>query len=175
MILRDLRVLFRVGSPCLQSLGLAKSIPIHSISYYIAHDKKGEETWTIPVQGFRYFNVHGPQEGHKGDQASPYHKFTQQAKETGVIKLFENSDQYRRDFVPVSYVVDIHQQFFNVKESGIWNIGLGIAKSFQEVAEEVAAEHNARIEYIPMPENIAKQYQRYTCADLTKLNRTLVG
>ena len=69
----------------------------------------------------------------------------------------------------------IHQQFFNVKESGIWNIGLGIAKSFQEVAEEVAAEHNARIEYIPMPENIAKQYQRYTCADLTKLNRTLVG
>ena len=137
--------------------------------------KKGEGTWTIPVQGFRYFNVHGPQEGHKGDQASPYHKFTQQAKETGVIKLFENSNQYKRDFVPVSYVVDIHQQFFNVKESGIWNIGLGRAKSFQEVAEEVAAEHNAKIEYIPMPENIAKQYQKYTCADLTKLNRTLVG
>lgn len=134
-----------------------------------------EDHWRIPIQGFRYFNVHGPHEDHKGDQASPYHKFTQQAKETGVIKLFENSDQYKRDFVPVSRVVDIHQQFFNVKESGIWNIGLGRAKSFQEVAEEVAAQHNARIEYIPMPENIAKQYQKYTCADLAKLNRTLTG
>ena len=44
----------------------------------------------IYVQGFRYFNVYGPHEDHKGNQASPYYKFEQQAKETGVIKLFEN-------------------------------------------------------------------------------------
>ena len=77
----------------------------------------------IRVQGFRYFNVYGPHEDHKGDQASPYYKFIKQAKETGVIKLFKGSDQYFRDFVPVNYIVNIHTQFFNVNETGIWNAG----------------------------------------------------
>lgn len=127
----------------------------------------------IIVQGFRYFNVYGPHEDHKGDQASPYHKFEKQAKETGVIKLFEGSDKFYRDFVPVETVVDVHEKFFNVKESGVWNIGTGKPRSFLEVAEEIAKKHNARIEYIPMPDSIARQYQQYTCADLNKLRTTL--
>jgi ADP-L-glycero-D-manno-heptose 6-epimerase len=125
----------------------------------------------IRVQGFRYFNVYGPHEDHKGDQASPYHKFEKQAKETGVIKLFENSDRYFRDFVPVETVVDVHKTFFNVNESGIWNVGTGNPKSFKTVAEEIASKYNAKIEYIPMPENLKSQYQKYTCADLTKLKQ----
>lgn len=125
----------------------------------------------ITVQGFRYFNVHGPYEDHKGDQASPYHKFTQQAKTKGVIRLFENSDQYLRDFIHVDQVIDVHKKFFSVKESGIWNVGTGKPKSFQTVAEEIARQYNARIEYIPMPDNIKNQYQYYTCADLTKLHK----
>lgn len=125
----------------------------------------------ILVQGFRYFNVYGPHEDHKRDQASPYHKFTQQAKETGVIKLFEGSENYLRDFVPVSTVIDVHKTFLGVKESGIWNVGTGAARSFQEVAEEIAKAYNARIEYIPMPENIKRQYQAYTQADVTKLRK----
>ena len=127
----------------------------------------------IIVQGFRYFNVYGPYEDHKGNQASPYHKFEKQAKETGVIKLFEGSENFKRDFVPVETVVDIHEKFFNVKESGVWNVGTGSPRSFLEVAEEIAGKYNAKIEYIPMPDNIAKQYQPYTCADLTKLRTTL--
>jgi ADP-L-glycero-D-manno-heptose 6-epimerase len=129
------------------------------------------DRWKYPVQGFRYFNVYGPHEDHKGDQASPYHKFTQQAKNKGVITLFENSDQYLRDFVPVETVIDVHKKFLNLKESGVWNVGKGKPRSFQKIAEEIAEKYNARIEYIPMPENIKKQYQAYTCADLTKLNR----
>ena len=127
----------------------------------------------IRVQGFRYFNVYGPHEDHKGDQASPYYKFIKQAKETGVIKLFKGSDQYFRDFVPVNYIVNIHTQFFNVNETGIWNAGTGQVKSFETVAREIAKEFNATIEYIPMPDAVKNQYQAYTCADLTKLNRSL--
>ena len=127
----------------------------------------------IIVQGFRYFNVYGPHEDHKGDQASPYHKFEKQAKETGVIKLFEGSENFKRDFVPVETVVDVHEKFLNVKESGVWNVGTGQARSFTEVANEIAEKYNAKIEYIPMPDNISKQYQSYTCADLTKLRTTL--
>jgi len=127
--------------------------------------------WKIVIQGFRYFNVYGPHEDHKGEQASPYHKFTEQAKRSGVIQLFEGSENFKRDFVPVNTVTDVHKLFFNVKESGIWNVGTGVAKSFQEVAEEIAKEYNARIEYIPIPDNIKNQYQTYTCADLTKIKK----
>lgn len=131
------------------------------------------DRWQVKVQGFRYFNAYGPYEDHKGDQASPYHKFEAQAKETGTIKLFQGSEGFKRDFVPVERIVDVHKKFFNVKESGLWNLGTGIAKSFQEVAEEIAAKHSAKIEYIPMPDNLKNHYQRYTCADLSNLNKAL--
>ena len=127
----------------------------------------------IKVQGFRYFNVYGEKgEEHKGDQSSPHHKFRKQAI-TGNIKVFENSDQYRRDFVHVSRVIDIHERFFCVDESGIWNIGTGIPTSFMDVARKIAVEYDAAITQIPMPEHMRNAYQSYTCADLVKLNATL--
>lgn len=124
----------------------------------------------ITIQGFRYFNVYGPGEEHKGDQASPYTKFTQQAKENGVVKLFENSDKYKRDFVCVEDLCKLHEKMFDVKQSGIFNAGTGVATSFDTVGRTIAKKYGADIEYIPMPENLKNQYQEYTCADLSKLN-----
>lgn len=129
---------------------------------------------TAPVQGFRFFNVYNdtslPIEDHK-KQPSPHTVFTRQAKESGVIKLFEGSENYVRDFVPVSYVVDVLSSFAGHSQSGIWNVGLGKTKSFKNVAEDIAARYNAVIEEIPMPEHIKPQYQKYTCADTTKLKK----
>jgi ADP-L-glycero-D-manno-heptose 6-epimerase len=127
----------------------------------------------IAVQGFRYFNVYGPHEDHKGNMASPYHKFTREALEKGTVTIFEDSYNYRRDFVPVELVVSTHMKFFNVKETGVWNVGTGAAKSFATVAREIATKHNAQIKYIPMPENLKQHYQVYTQSDNTKINRTL--
>lgn len=140
---------------------------------YVLTKLKNTQLDSLRVQGFRYFNVYGPHEDHKGDQASPYHKFAQQAKQERKIKLFYNSDQYLRDFVPVNLVVNMHIRFFDIQESGIWNIGTGKPKSFEQVAKEVAAKFDAEIEYIDMPNSLRLQYQTYTCADLTKLNKTL--
>lgn len=120
------------------------------------------------VQGFRYFNVYGSGEDHKGSQASPFHQFAMQAK-TGVIKVFENSDDYHRDFVPVETVIDTHLKFFNVEESGIWNVGTGKTMSFLDVAKTF----NAEIQEIPMPKILEHSYQTYTCADMSKTNATL--
>lgn len=119
------------------------------------------------VQGFRYFNVYGSQEDHKGSQASPYHQFGKQARETGKIKVFENSHEYLRDFVPVEQVIATHLAFLNSQESGIFNIGTGTAKSFLEIAKTFGVP----IETIPMPEQLKASYQKYTCADMTKTNR----
>ena len=132
-----------------------------------------KDKWKIKVQGFRYFNVHGPCEDHKGDQASPFHKFEKQAKETGVIKLFEGSHLFLRDFVPVEQVVEVHKKFFSVEESGVWNVGTGKPLTFEYIAREIANKYNATIEYIPIPEDIAKQYQKITVADLSKLKKSL--
>lgn len=122
------------------------------------------------IQGFRYFNVYGPEgEEHKGNQASPFAQFARQAKETGEIAVFENSDQYLRDFVPVETVINYHLQFLNCPVSGVFNIGTGQARSFQNVAESFGVP----IRTIPMPESLKSSYQAYTCADMTKTKSVL--
>jgi ADP-L-glycero-D-manno-heptose 6-epimerase len=125
----------------------------------------------IRIQGFRYFNVYGSNEDHKEGQASPYHTFAKQYRETGKIKLFENSENYLRDFVPVEKVCQTHIDFFDVKESGVWNVGTGTPKSFLDVALSIAPVE--AIEYIPMPDKLRDSYQSYTCADMSKTLESL--
>ena len=129
--------------------------------------------FNVIVQGFRYFNVYGAYETHKGNQASPYTKFTKQAKEDKIITVFENSEDYKRDFVCVDDVCNVHEKMFSVDKSGIWNIGTGSPESFEVVARTIAEKYGADIKYIPMPDNLKGQYQKYTCADLTKLNSVI--
>ena len=126
-----------------------------------------------PVQFFRYFNVYGKYEDHKGSQASPYHQFRKQATETGEIRLFEGSKGFYRDFVPVEKVIEVHKAFFDIGKSGIWNVGTGEIKSFDEVARIIAIETNAKIKEIPMPENLKTGYQKYTRANMNKTNWTI--
>ena len=115
------------------------------------------------LQSFRYFNVYGEGEDHKGDQASPISKFTKQIKETGKLKLFEGSDKFLRDFVCVDDIVNIVLN--NEAPSGIYDLGTGNPISFQEVAELVIKKEGGEIELIPFPEHLRGKYQTYTCAD----------
>lgn len=132
---------------------------------YIQQHPMGART-----QIFRYFNVYGPEgEEHKGSQASPYAQFKRQAETTGQIQVFEGSDRFLRDFVPVSRIVDTHLKFLTVKESGIWNVGTGQPRSFMDVAKEF----DVPVTTIPMPEILKDSYQKYTCADMTKTQQTL--
>ncbi len=141
-------------------------------SKYMFERYTKSKQWNINVQGFRYFNVYGPGEDHKGDQASPYHKFTKQVEEKNEINLFDGSEGFYRDFIHVDAVVDTHIRFLNVRESGIWNLGTGKVKSFLDVAKEVSY-NTTKLNYIPMPENLRDSYQKYTCADMAKMEKTL--
>ncbi len=114
------------------------------------------------VQGFRYFNVYGEGEDHKGNQASPVQKFTEQIKETGKLKLFEGSDKFQRDFICVNDIVDIVLN--NDKPSGIYDLGTSNPTTFQEVANLIATKYNGEIEYVPFPDHLIGKYQAYTCA-----------
>jgi len=143
------------------------------------------------VAGFRYFNVYGPREQHKGRMASvAFHHFNQY-RDNGKVKLFEGSGGYgngeqRRDFVFVDDVVSVNLDFLDhTARSGIFNLGTGRAQTFNELAcatvnacraldghaaltlAEMVAQ--GLIEYVAFPEQLKGKYQSFTQADLTKL------
>ena len=144
------------------------------------------------VAGFRYFNVYGPREQHKGRMASvAFHHFNQYRAD-GKVRLFEGHGEYgngeqRRDFVYVGDVVKVNLDILERGISGIYNLGTGRAQSFNELA---AATVNAcralsgeaalplaelvktgLIEYIPFPDALKGKYQSFTQADLSRLRQ----
>jgi ADP-L-glycero-D-manno-heptose 6-epimerase len=143
------------------------------------------------VVGFRYFNVYGPREQHKGRMASvAFHQFNQFNAE-GKVKLFGEYGGYAqgaqmRDFVFVDDVVAVNLWFFDhPTQSGIFNLGSGRAQPFNDVALSVVNAMRAQkgdaildlagaaqaglIEYVPFPDALRGKYQCYTQADLTNL------
>jgi ADP-L-glycero-D-manno-heptose 6-epimerase len=127
----------------------------------------------ILVQGFRYFNVYGPGEENKGDQASVFTKFKNQAKDKKCIEVFENSDNYKRDFICVHDICQIHKRFLGIDKSDVWNLGTGNCWSFNEIANSMSKKFSVPVVEIPMPDALKGQYQEYTKADTTKLFNTI--
>lgn len=125
------------------------------------------------VVGLRYFNVYGPQENHKGRMASvAFHMFNQ-IKNNEPMKLFEGSQNFKRDFIYVDDVVAVNMFFFEHQSiSGIYNCGTGNAESFCEIANALKEKYTeAKIEYIPFPENLVGKYQTFTQSDITSLRK----
>jgi ADP-L-glycero-D-manno-heptose 6-epimerase len=145
------------------------------------------------VAGFRYFNVYGPREQHKGRMASvAFHQFNQFQAE-GKVKLFGDYGGYSaggqmRDFVFIDDVVAVNLWFFdNRQASGIFNLGTGQAQPFNDVALTVVnslrqlqlpalaplsleeATRGGMIDYVPFPEALVGKYQCHTQADLSAL------
>ncbi|HET7201689.1 MAG TPA: ADP-glyceromanno-heptose 6-epimerase [Burkholderiales bacterium] len=146
------------------------------------------------VAGFRYFNVYGPNEWHKGRMASVAWHFFNQYQAERRVRPFVGSGGYadgeqRRDFVSVEDVSRINMHFLDHPEvSGIFNIGTGRAQSFNDVAlatinacrkpngERPVSLDEARaqglIDYAPFPEALKGKYQNFTQADVGALRRS---
>ncbi|MBR0573568.1 ADP-glyceromanno-heptose 6-epimerase [Pasteurella atlantica] len=125
---------------------------------------------TSPVCGFKYFNVYGPREQHKGSMASVAFHLNTQIQKGENPKLFAGSETFLRDFVYVEDVADVNIWAWQKNISGIYNLGTGNAESFQEVANAVINFHQkGEIETIPFPEHLKSRYQAYTQADITAL------
>ena len=119
--------------------------------------------------GLRYFNVYGKYEENKGNMASVVYKFYNQL-EGGEITLFKYSDKYLRDFIHVDDVVSMNIKFFlNPKISGLFNIGTGTERSFEDIAGIFKKRYKVSIKYIEMPEKLKGKYQKFTKSDNTKL------
>ena len=145
------------------------------------------------IAGFRYFNVYGPREQHKGRMASvAFHHFNQYRAD-GKVRLFDGHGGYergeqRRDFVYVGDVVKVNMAFLEERVSGIYNLGTGRAQSFNELATATVNACRAldggapqtleqlvaagTIEDIPCPDALKGKYQSFTQADISALRAT---
>ncbi|MEY4083661.1 MAG: hypothetical protein RL483_1030 [Pseudomonadota bacterium] len=159
------------------------------------HLRRRLDGLTAPVIGFRYFNVYGPREQHKGRMASvAFHHFNQFRAE-GQVRLFQGYDGWeagcqQRDFVSVEDVVRVNLHFLDAAlagrgQSGIFNLGTGRAQTFNEVAVAVINSlaqaqgqperslqelvKAGQIVYVDFPEALKGKYQSYTQADLSRL------
>ena len=128
------------------------------------------------IVGFRYFNVYGPREQHKGSMASVAFHLNTQVQDTGKVKLFEGCDGYgngeqRRDFIYVGDAVDVNLWFLDHPDkSGIFNVGTGRSQPFNDIARAVIAWHGrGELEYAPFPDHLRGRYQSFTEADISAL------
>nr|WP_315116018.1 ADP-glyceromanno-heptose 6-epimerase [uncultured Neisseria sp.] len=173
---------------------LEKPLNVYGYSKFLFDQvlrRRMKEGLTAQVVGFRYFNVYGQQEQHKGRMASvAFHHF-HQYREHGYVNLFGANDGYgngeqTRDFVSVEDVAKVNLYFFDHPElSGIFNLGTGRSQQFNELAAATvnacrAAEGKPEmslkelveeelIRYIPFPDALKGKYQSFTQADITKL------
>jgi ADP-L-glycero-D-manno-heptose 6-epimerase len=145
------------------------------------------------IAGFRYFNVYGPREYHKGRMASVAWHFFNQFRADGKVKLFEGSGGYAdgeqiRDFVSVEDVVKVNCHFLDQPNvSGIFNLGSGRGQTYNDMAlatinacrlakgepkiSLIEAKAKGMIEYLPFPAALKGKYQSYTQADMSALRK----
>ena len=128
------------------------------------------------IYGFRFFNVYGFNESHKGRMASVMYHFYNEIKTTKKIKLFKSYNkkykdgEQKRDFI---YVEDIVNTIFGITNdlpSNIYNLGTGKARTYNDVAKIMFNVLNFKenIEYIDMPKELKEKYQYFTQADMEK-------
>lgn len=141
-------------------------------------DRQG---WLDRIVGLKYFNVFGPNEGHKGDMRSVVHKAFHEITETGRLKLFQSHrpdyhhGEQKRDFL---YVKDAIAMTLHLAASpdanGLFNVGSGVARTWLDLGRAVfaAMDREPAIDFIPMPETLREKYQYYTCADITRLRES---
>ena len=128
-----------------------------------------EEDWVIV--GLRFFNVYGPREAHKGVPASMIYHLSRQMTAGQRPRIFKHGEQ-QRDFVYVKDIVQGCIRGFEALKSGIYNLGSGKARSFNDLVQILNSTlgTNLEPEYI---ENPHAHYQNFTQADLTKVREAL--
>jgi ADP-L-glycero-D-manno-heptose 6-epimerase len=130
------------------------------------------------IVGLKYFNVFGPNEYHKAEMRSFVLKAFEQINATGKVRLFKShradykDGEQKRDFLYVKDAVDMTLFFLdNPKTAGIYNLGAGAARTWNDLAKAIFAAmgKSPNIEYIDMPDSVRNQYQYFTEADISKL------
>ncbi len=161
----------------LETIDLLRPLNLYGQSKQMADQWMVRNDAIDEVVGLKFFNVYGPYEGHKERMASMVYHMYNQIKKENKVKLFQsNSPQFKngdqqRDFIYVKDVAQITCAFLFNDICGIFNVGTGKPRTFNDMAKAIfkSLKIKPNIEYIPMPEDLSKNYQNYTCAEIGKL------
>ncbi len=149
----------------------------HQFDLYVLNAPQKPYFWA----GFKFFNVYGPNEYHKGRMASVVFHAYNQITSTGKLKLFRSHQpdykdgEQKRDFIYVKDVVEVIYFFLKErKKPGIYNLGTGRARTFWDLGVAVfhALKKPVIIEFIDIPEDIRNSYQYFTEANIDKLRKS---
>ncbi len=132
------------------------------------------------IVGLKYFNIFGPNEGHKEEMRSLVNKSFSQIQKSGVIRLFRSyrpdyaDGEQKRDFLYIKDAVEMTLHLAESDATGLYNIGGGEAHTWNELAGAVFAAlgRTTNIAYIDMPSELREKYQYFTQADIAKLRAT---
>lgn len=151
----------RVGREAPQNVyGFSKLMMDHAARRY------AQKHSHISIVGLRYFNVYGPREFFKNKTASMVIQFGHQLLQGKNPKLFENSDQILRDFIYIEDIIQANIKAASPKESGVFNVGTGKARSFQSMVDILQRELGTSYACEYMPNPYIGRYQFHTEADI---------
>lgn len=160
---------------------------LHPLNMY-GFSKQMFDQWALNegvlnrLVGLKYFNVFGPNEAHKGRMASAITRMVPQILKGEKVKLFKSTDpslfadgEQKRDFIYVKDAVRMTCAFLTNDVGGIYNVGSGVAATWNDLAKAVyqALDRSPEIEYIEMPAELVNKYQNYSKADMSKTNKVL--
>ncbi|MDP2654770.1 MAG: ADP-glyceromanno-heptose 6-epimerase [Candidatus Omnitrophota bacterium] len=139
-----------------------------------------EQGFEKEMVGLKFFNVFGPNEYHKSDMRSVVAKAFPKVVAEGRMQLFKSyrpeygDGEQKRDFIYVKDAVDVVMFFMeNRQANGIFNVGTGKARSWNDLATAMfaAADKPLCVDYIDMPEHLRARYQYFTQAEMDKLRK----
>jgi len=129
-------------------------------------DRYSKENPEMTIVGLKFFNVYGPREYYKAKTSSMVIQLGHQILNGNAPRLFEGSDKILRDFINIEDVIQANIKSCNPKQNGVYNVGTGIPRSFQDIADILQKELGTDLgtEYFHNPYN---GYQMHTQADIS--------
>jgi ADP-L-glycero-D-manno-heptose 6-epimerase len=134
------------------------------------------QNFTVPVQGVRFFNVYGRNEGHKV-QPSPIRRYIVQAIQERRLTVYQHEGKLgSRDFISIDDCINAMLRLKDARVSGVYNVGTGYQLTFKDIAESIQKRfgvENVQVMVVPMPEHMVKTYQWESQANLNKLKEAI--
>ncbi|HIP29547.1 MAG TPA: ADP-glyceromanno-heptose 6-epimerase [Sulfurospirillum arcachonense] len=149
------------------SIGYEKPNNVYGFSKLMMDNLAKKYMDKISVVGLRYFNVYGEREFFKNKTASMVLQFGLQLLSGKNAKLFEGSDKIRRDFIYIEDIIQANIKASKPKKSGVYNVGTGKARSFQDIVNILKNELHVDRDDEYMPNPFVGQYQFFTEADIS--------
>lgn len=162
-----------VGSP---EWGPVQPQHMYGVSKLAIDNWCATQDFSVPVQGMRFFNVYGRNEGHK-NQPSPIRRYIEQSITQRRLTVWQHEGQLgSRDFISVDDCITAMLKLKEAGVSGVYNIGTGTQLTFQDIAQSIqrkVGSANAQIMIVPMPDHMVEKYQWESRADLNKLKSVI--